>query len=43
MPIVSTRPAMPGSVIAASRYAMNPSRIVRFSTIEKNALIPASL
>ncbi len=43
MPIVRMKPAMPGSVMTAPRYAMKPIRITRFSATETNALMPASL
>ena len=33
---------MPGSVMTAPRYAMKPSRMIRFSAIDTNALMPAS-
>ncbi len=34
---------MPGSVIVAPRYAIMPSRMTRLTTIEIDALKPASL
>ena len=43
MPIVRMKPAMPGSVMTAPRYAMKPIRMIRFSAIETNALMPGEL
>jgi hypothetical protein len=43
IPIVRMNPAMPGSVIVAPIYAINPSRRIRFTTIETSALMPDNL
>ena len=43
MPIVSTKPAMPGSVITAPMYAIRPSRMTRLKTSATTALTPDSL
>ena len=43
MPIVSTKPAMPGSVIVAPKYAISPSRMTRLKTSATIALMPDSL
>jgi hypothetical protein len=43
MPIVSTKPAMPGSVMTAPTYAIRPSRITRLKTSATTAFTPDSL
>ena len=43
MPIVSTKPAMPGSVITAPMYAIRPSRMIRLKTSAMTAFTPDSL
>ena len=43
MPIVSTKPAMPGSVITAPMYAIRPSRMTRLKISATTALTPDSL
>ncbi len=43
MPIVSTKPAMPGSVITAPMYAISPSRMTRLKTRATTAFTPDSL
>ena len=42
-PIVSTKPAMPGSVMTAPMYAIRPSRMTRLKTSATIALMPDSL
>ena len=43
MPMVRISPAMPGSVRAASEYAISPSNSSRFTTTDTMALIPERL
>ena len=40
MPMVSTRAAMPGSVIVALKLASTPTIITRFTITEKTAINP---
>jgi hypothetical protein len=42
IPIVSTKPAMPGSVITAPMYAISPIRMIRLKRSAITALIPDS-
>jgi hypothetical protein len=43
IPMVSTKPAIPGSVIVAPMYAISPSRMTRFMTSAMTAFTPDSL
>ena len=43
MPIVSTKPAMPGSVITAPMYAISPSRMTRLRISATTAFTPEAL
>ena len=43
MPIVSTKPAMPGRVIVAPMYDIAPSRMTRLPTSATIAFTPDSL
>ena len=43
IPIVRTKPAMPGSVMTAPMYAINPSRITRLKSKATTALTPDAL
>ena len=43
IPIVSTKPAMPGSVITAPIYAISPSRMMRLKMSATTAFTPDNL